>query len=52
MASCHIDYLDMGDSPPKNSEYWIASFIQELLDDVIKKNRPDLASELKESTLM
>jgi len=52
MASDHIDYLDMGEQPPENSQYLVALFIQEIFDDVIKKNRPDLVEEFKNSTAM
>lgn len=52
MSSNHIDYLDMGEIPPENSQYWVAPFIQEIFDDIIKKNRPDLVEEFKKSTCM
>lgn len=31
MASDYIDYMDCGDIPPENSQYWVASFIEEYL---------------------
>ena len=52
MASDYIDYLDMGETPPENSQYWVAPFVQEIFDDIVKKNRPDLAEELIKSTCM
>ncbi|WP_198319644.1 hypothetical protein [Aliarcobacter butzleri] len=52
MAEDYRDYLDMGITPPENSQYWVAPFVQEIFDDIIKKNRPDLVEELKKSTYM
>lgn len=31
MASDYIDYMDCGDIPPENSQYWVAPFIEEYL---------------------
>lgn len=52
MSSDYIDYLDMGMTPPENSQYWVAPLIQEIFDEIIKQYRPDLADELKKSTYM
>lgn len=52
MSSDYIDYLDMNMTPPENSQYWVASLIQEIFDEIVKKHRPDLADELKKSTFM
>ncbi|WP_205334657.1 hypothetical protein [Francisella opportunistica] len=48
----HIDYLDFGETPPENSQYWVANFIQEAFDEIIKKYRLDLAKELIKNTCM
>lgn len=52
MDSEHRDSLEIGMTPPKNSEYWVTPFIQEIFDDVIKKNKPKLAEILKNNTRM
>jgi hypothetical protein len=52
MSSDYIDYLDMSMTPPENSQYWVATFIQKIFDEIIKQHRPDLAEELKKSTNM
>lgn len=52
MSSDYIDYLDMNMTPPENSQYWVAPWIQEVFDDIIKEHRLDLAEELKQSTFM
>jgi hypothetical protein len=48
----YIDYLDMGEIPPEDSQYWVSPFIQEAFDNVIKPNRPDLAAEIIGKTCM
>ena len=52
MASDYIDCLDCGLTPEPDSQYWVAPFIQEIFDTVIKKNRMDLVLELKNNTVM
>lgn len=52
MASDYIDCLDCGITPEPDSQYWVAPFIQEIFDTVIKKNRMDLALEIKSNTVM
>jgi hypothetical protein len=52
MASDHRDALDLGATPEPESEYWVAPFIQDFFDEVIAKNRPDLAQIIKENTAM
>ena len=36
MAEDYIDYLDMKATPPENSQYWVAPFV----DEFIKENLP------------
>ena len=52
MSSDYVDYLDMGRTPPDNSQYWVSPYIQEIFNNTIKPNREDLAHELKNSTCM
>ncbi len=47
MSSDYTDYLDFGEEPPTNCEYWVAPFVQDIFNEVIKKNRPDLVEEFK-----
>jgi len=42
-SSDYIDYLDMGMNPPEEAMYWVSSIANELLNDVVYKNRPDVA---------
>ena len=52
MSSDYIDSLDFGLTPEENSQYWVAPFIQEIFDSVIKINRSDIADEIKKHSQM
>ena len=52
MASDYIDCLDCGTTPEPDSQYWVAPFVQEIFDTVIKKSRMDLSLEIKSNTSM
>lgn len=53
MASTdYIDSKDLGIEPEEDSQYWVASFIQETFDNLIKLKRPDIAEFIKTHTIM
>ena len=52
MSSDYVDHLECGMTPPENSQYWVSSFIQKIFDEVIKENRPDIASLILSNTCM
>ena len=52
MSSDYVDSLDLGLTPEEGSQYYVAPFIQEIFDTVIKKSRLDLATEIKAKTSM
>lgn len=52
MSSDYIDSLDYGDTPEPDSQYFVAPFIQEVFNNVIKKNRNDLAVEIQSNISM
>lgn len=52
MSSDYIDCLDIGMQPEEGSQYWVASFVQEVFDKIIKTKRNDIAEELRKSTTM
>lgn len=52
MSSDYYDYLDMGDKPPLDSEYWVSPFIQEIFDKIIKPNFVELSNIFKNLTSM
>lgn len=43
----YIDYLDCGQTPPEDSQYIIAPFIQEFIDTYINEIHPELKGFLK-----
>jgi hypothetical protein len=50
-----IDYMDsieMGIQPEEDSQYWVAPFVQEVFDKIIKSKRYDLAQAIKHHTMM
>ena len=51
-SSDYLDALECGMTPEPDSQYWVAPFIQEVFDDIIKKQRPDIASTIKQYTCM
>ncbi len=52
MSMDYADSMDCGLTPEEGSQYYVAPFIQEVFSAVIKKNRPDLAAEIKAKTSM
>jgi hypothetical protein len=52
MSSDHLNSLECGLIPEEDSQYWVASFIQDIFDKVIKANRPDIAETIKGRTDM
>lgn len=51
-SSDHLDCLECGITPEPDSQYWVASFVQEIFDQVIKPYRPDIAATIKQHTAM
>jgi hypothetical protein len=52
MSDNYIDSLDLGLTPERNSQYFVAPFVQEIFNSVITKSRIDLAMEIKSKTPM
>jgi hypothetical protein len=52
MSSDYMDSVTCGLIPEENSQYFVAPFIQEIFDNVIKKKRMDLAIEIKKNSSM
>jgi len=52
MATDYIDYLEVGMTPEKNAQYFVANFVQEIFNKIIKAQRPDLAAEIKSKISM
>jgi hypothetical protein len=52
MSSDYIDSLECGMTPEEDSQYWVAPFIQKIFEEVIKKNRNDIAKAIRNKTSM
>lgn len=52
MASDYIDALDLGMKPDEDAQYFVAPFVQEIFDNVVKENRRDIAQLIKKETAM
>jgi len=52
ISSDYCDALDCDSIPEPGSEYWVANFVQVEFDNTIKKHRTDIASYIKENTMM
>jgi len=52
MSSDHLDWLECGMTPEPDSQYWVASFVQEIFDQTIKAFRPDVAAVIKQHSSM
>lgn len=48
----YVDCLECGMTPEEGSQYWVAPFVQDVFDGVIKKERPDLATAIKQHSDM
>jgi hypothetical protein len=47
-----MDALECGMTPEFNSQYWVAPFIQDIFNDIVAKERPDIAATIKQTTSM
>jgi hypothetical protein len=52
MSSDHLDALECNMEPEKNSQYWVAPFIQEIFDQVVTPRRGDITSAIKTVSAM
>lgn len=52
MSRDHCDYLECGMTPEPDSEYWVAGFVQEIFNEIVTKNRPDITAVVKQHTSM
>lgn len=52
MSYDYIDYLDLGDLPPENSQYWVAPFVSEFLERHKNVLDEECDNYLKEKTGM
>jgi len=52
ISSDYIDNLECNMDPPEGSQQWVAPFIQEIFDEVVTKERPDIVAAIKANTTM
>ncbi len=52
ISSDYTDCLDVGIEPDPDSQYWVASFIQDVFTEIIEVKRPDVAKYIKENSSM
>jgi len=52
MASDYVDSLECGYTPEADSEYWVAPFVQQAFDEILAKDRPDVADIIRRETSM
>lgn len=52
MASDHLDYLECGQTPPDNSQFWVAPFALETYDETIRKKFPKLDKLIQNHSYM
>jgi hypothetical protein len=51
-SSDYMDCMEIGMQPDEDSQYWVAPFVQEVFDKIIKVKRHDIAEEIKQHTMM
>lgn len=49
MSSDYIDSLELGITPEKNSQNWVAPYVQEIFDEYVKIHRNDVAEIIKKN---
>ena len=52
MSSDYVDFLDCNMQPEKNSQYWVAPFIQDIFNSIVTPRRPDITNAIKSNSLM
>lgn len=51
-SSDYLDALECDIVPVEGSQYWVAPFIQEVFDNILSKQRPDIVNAIKKKTYM
>lgn len=52
MSEDYIDYLDFNEIPPENSQYWVASFVDQFIKENISLIDANCLDYLRENTMM
>lgn len=51
-SSDYLDALEIGEQPEVGSQYFVAPFVQEIFDSIMKAKRPDVVAAIKRNTSM
>lgn len=52
MSSDYVDALDVGMEPEEGSQYWVASYVSKVYEEIVKSKRPDIAEYMRTHTEM
>ena len=52
MSSDYVDALDLGMEPEEGSQYWVATYVSKVFEDVVAPKRPDIAEYMRNHTEM
>lgn len=52
MSNDYMDYMEVGCTPIEGSEFWVATFVQKVFDEIIREHREDVANEILKNTNM
>lgn len=52
MAEDYIDYLDVGVTPPEDSQYWVANFVEKFVKENISLIDKNCLDYLRKNTIM
>ena len=51
-SSDYMDAIEVGVNPEEGSQYWVCPYVQDMFNQVIQAQRPDIASLIIENTCM
>jgi hypothetical protein len=51
-SSDYTDCLDVGLTPDEDSLFWVAPFIKDIFNKILKLKRPDISEAIKNHTQM
>lgn len=52
MSGDHMDYLECGELPPEESQYWVAPYVQDVFDSVLSLHKPAVADAIRRGSRM
>lgn len=52
MSSDYVDALDLGMKPEEGSQYWVATYVSKVFEEIVLPKRPDIAEYMRNNTEM